>query len=153
MIKHPMFAIPAAFLLTALSCTQPPPQAPPQAVIMELQSPGCSAVEGFPTYENDSIQVAYVFWGDNGLVGLFIHNKLNQPLYIDWKKCSFITGTTKHDYWDETITVTANGSASTSASYWETFFENNRTSRGPGNSTSPPGAGYGSLFQPPSGHR
>ncbi len=135
-MKYFPFAIVSALLLTAMSCTQPPPPAPSQALLLELQSPNCSSVEGFPTYENDSIQVAYVFWGENGLVGIFVHNKLKQPLYIDWKKCSYITGTTKHDYWDETITVTANGSSSASASFWETFRAHSHTA----------GVGYGSAF-------
>jgi hypothetical protein len=126
-MKHFSFAIFSALLLTAISCTQPPPPAPTQALLLELQSPNCSSVEGFLTYENDSIQVVYVFWAENGLVGLFIHNKLKQPLYIDWKKCSYITGTTKHDYWDETITMATNGSSTTSASYWKMFYDRSHT--------------------------
>ncbi len=135
-MKHLSFAIFSALLLTAISCTQPPPPAATQTLLLDLQSPNCSTVEGFPTYENDSIQVAYVFWAENGLVGLFIHNKLKQPLYIDWKKCSYITGTTKHDYWDETVTMTANGSSATSASYWEMFYDRNHRT----------GSGYSSAF-------
>ena len=146
MKKHKTFALFAVLVFTALSCTQPPPPAPPQALILDLRSPNCAPVEGFLTYENDSIQVAYVFWGENGLVGVFVHNKLRQPLYLDWKKCSFITGTTKHDYWDETVTMTANGSSATSASYWESFFDNNRSSRAARNQSSGTADGYGTSF-------
>lgn len=135
-MKHLTYAIFSALFLTAFSCTQPPPPAPTQALLLDLQSPTCSSIEGFPTYENDSIQVVYTFWAENGMVSLFVHNKLNQPLYIDWKKCSFITGTTKHDYWDEAITVTANGSSASSASYWEMFYDRNHRT----------GSGYGSAF-------
>jgi hypothetical protein len=73
-----------------------------------------------------------MFWGENGVMGIFIHNKTEYPLYIDWKKCSFITGTTKNDYWDESITITTSGTSSTyggaqteaasSFDYWFTNF-------------------------------
>lgn len=128
-MKHFCYAIFSTLLFTALSCTQAPPPAPAQVLLVDLQSPSCSTVDGFPTYENDSIQVVYIFWAEDGLVGLFIHNKLNQPLYIDWKKCSYITGTTKHDYWDETVTMTTNGSSTASSSYWKTFYDHSRYSQ------------------------
>jgi hypothetical protein len=146
MIKQTTFALFAVLVFAALSCTQPPPPAPPQALILDLRSPNCPPIEGFLTHENDSIQVAYVFWAENGLVGLFVHNKLNQPLYIDWKKCSYITGTTKHDYWDETVTMTENGSSSSSASYWETFFDNNRSSRAARNQSTGAVEAYSASF-------
>ncbi len=38
------------------------------------------------TYENDSIRVTYYFWGENGIVQIGINNKLDKPIYIDWKK-------------------------------------------------------------------
>jgi len=110
-----------------LSCTQPP-SAPTQALLLHLQSPNCSSVGNFLAYENDTIQVAYVFWAENGIVGLFIHNKLNQPLYVDWKQCSYITGTTKHDYWNGTMTMTTNGSSTTSSLDWKTFYNKSGSS-------------------------
>ena len=94
-MKHLSFAIFSALLLTAISCTQPPPPAATQTLLLDLQSPNCSTVEGFPTYENDSIQVAYVFWAENGLVGLFIHNKLKQPLYNRLEKMFIYYGDDK----------------------------------------------------------
>ena len=126
MMRYFSHAIFPLLFLTAISCMQPPPPAPDQALLLDLRSPTCSFVDGFLNYENDSIQVAYVFWAENGLVGVYVHNKLKQPLYIDWKKCSFITGTTKHDYWGETVTLTTNGSSAgsseSSSSYWKTFY-------------------------------
>lgn len=37
------------------------------------------------TYENDSIRVTYYFWGENGIVQIGINNKLDKPIYVDWK--------------------------------------------------------------------
>jgi len=126
MMKYVPYTVFALLFLSAVSCMPPPPPVPDQALLVRLQSPNCTLVDGFLNYENDSIQVAYVFWAENGLVGVYVHNKLKQPLYVDWKKCSFITGTTKHDYWDETVTVTTNGSSAgsseISSEYWKTFY-------------------------------
>jgi len=84
---------------------------------MEIQSPDCRMIDHFPIFENDTIQVAYIFWSEDGVMGIFIHNKLNVPIYIDWKKCSFITGLTKHDYWDENISIVSSGNSSTTSKY------------------------------------
>lgn len=79
--------------------------------LLDIDSTNADRVEDFLTFENDTIRVVYIFWAENGLMGLFIHNKLERPLYIDWKKCSYIVGTTKNDYWDESIVVTNVGGA------------------------------------------
>ena len=59
---------------------------------------------------------------EKGIMGILIHNKIKQPIYVDWRKCSFIVGTTKHDYWNETIEVktsgTSSGSEQTRKSTW-----------------------------------
>lgn len=52
-------------------------------------------------YENDSISIIYSFWGEDGRFSFAFVNKLNVPLYIDWKKCSFIKNGSKLDYWQE----------------------------------------------------
>lgn len=80
-----------------------------RAQIMEVQSSNCTNEGGILQYENDTIRVGYVFWSEKGTLGLLIHNKLNRPIYIDWRKTAFITGSTKHDYWDENVTVTEVG--------------------------------------------
>jgi hypothetical protein len=82
-------------------------------LLMDVRSTNCPKIGQCFEYENDSISVTYSFWEMNGTIEMLIRNKLNQPIYIDWKKCSFITGETKHDYWDGTMTMTTNGSAFT----------------------------------------
>jgi hypothetical protein len=83
--------------------------------IMDVQSTNCSYTGDFLAYENDTVRVVYIFWSENGTMGLFIHNKSKRPIYIDWKKCSYITGTVKHDYWDESVTITGAGASSTAS--------------------------------------
>jgi hypothetical protein len=56
-------------------------------------------------YENDSIKITYNFWEDKGKMSFIVYNKLKKPLYIDWKKSSYISNTTKINYWDDITTT------------------------------------------------
>jgi hypothetical protein len=40
--------------------------------------------------ENDTLKIQYAFSDYKGKVGISIHNKLNQPIEIDWKKSAII---------------------------------------------------------------
>ena len=120
-MKLTSLIIAAAFPLILVSCVPPPPPAPNNAILCDVQSPDCAQANGFLSFENDTVQVLYVFWAENGMLSAFVHNKLSQPIYIDWKKGSFITGTTKHDYWDGTATMTTNGSANSVSTFWSSY--------------------------------
>lgn len=52
-------------------------------------------------YENDTVKVTYNFWNSNGIMSFTLNNKLNIPIYIDWKKCSYISNSFKSDYWTD----------------------------------------------------
>lgn len=73
-------------------------------------------------FENDTLKITYSFWEKNGTLAYSIYNKLSTPIYIDWKKSSFISNGVKHDYWvDETITHSSSyrvGSSSLSYGYY-----------------------------------
>jgi hypothetical protein len=84
-------------------------------LLMDIQSVDCQSIDGFLNYENDTIRVTHVFWAERGVMGLLVHNKLKQPLYVDWRKCSYITGTAKHDYWEEGVTMVTTGSSITTS--------------------------------------
>ena len=55
--------------------------------------------EGFYVYENDSLKITFNFWKTKGVMAFSIYNKLNRPLYVDWKKSSYIDNSVKLDYW------------------------------------------------------
>lgn len=55
--------------------------------------------EEFYIYENDSLKITYSFWNEKGLITFSIFNKLNKPLYVDWKKSSYIDNSVKLNYW------------------------------------------------------
>ena len=92
-------------LLMCFGCESHKIQNPTSILLMDVKSTNCSLANGYLKYENDTIRVVYVFWEEKGIMGLLIHNKLSKPLYIDWRKCSFITGTIKHDYWEGTTII------------------------------------------------
>lgn len=55
--------------------------------------------DGGLVFENDTVKISYYFWDENGVLAFSIYNKLNVPLYVDWKKSSFVKRDDKFDYW------------------------------------------------------
>ena len=92
---------------------------------MEVQSPNCINDGRILQYENDTIRIGYMFWSYGGTMGLYIHNKLNRPIYIDWKRTSFIVESTKHDYWDENMMIKESGTSGGSSMRINGMFLNN----------------------------
>lgn len=52
-------------------------------------------------FENDTLRISYNFWGEGGFLNFTVYNKLNTPLYIDWKKSSFIRNGKTVEYWPD----------------------------------------------------
>jgi len=50
-------------------------------------------------YETDSLKITYSFWASKGVMSFAVYNKLDKPLYIDWKNSSFICNDNKFNYW------------------------------------------------------
>jgi hypothetical protein len=108
-----------------ISCSSPILQ------LAEVRSTNCSHDDNYLFLENDTLQVVYVFWAENGVMGVFLHNKTEYPLYVDWKKSSFIAGEIASAYWQDSETISTNSSSSTisvgrtrasSTDYWYTNF-------------------------------
>jgi hypothetical protein len=58
-------------------------------------------------YETDTVKITYAFWSSKGVMSIGVFNKLDKPLYIDWKNSSFIYNDSKFNYWiEETKTNT-----------------------------------------------
>ena len=58
-------------------------------------------------YENDSVKITYDFWSKHGLMSFEVYNKMPIPIYIDWRKCSYINKDGKYDYWKDVETIDA----------------------------------------------
>lgn len=97
------FAVVAGLLLLA-SCT-------PKVQLITLRGNNVTpSAEGL-VLDNDTLTLRYSFYGERGIMQLSLFNKLNVPLYVDWKKSAFIVGKNKLDYWYDVATVNLSGSA------------------------------------------
>jgi hypothetical protein len=73
-------------------------------------------------YENDTLSVTYNFWQEGGVAAFEIRNKTEKPFYVDWKKCSFVVGGKKFDYWrDEQVAATTSEEYEVSTSAMQTI--------------------------------
>ena len=52
-------------------------------------------------YENDTVKIAYDFWDNHGKMSFSIYNKLNIPIFVDWKNSALIINDNKYAYWEE----------------------------------------------------
>ncbi len=62
----------------------------------------------FIVYENDTLSVTYNFWAEKGILSFAIFNKTNKPLYIDWKKSSYILNFQKLNFWEDETSIQLN---------------------------------------------
>ncbi len=105
----------ASFLLLLLtllaSCT-------PNIQVVTLRGSNVQPVEEGLVLDNDTLTLRYNFASERGRMHLSIVNKLDRPLYIDWKRSSFIIGQDKVDYWRDVSDVQLSGASSSSSLYY-----------------------------------
>ncbi len=59
--------------------------------------------DNFFIFESDTLKITYSFWASNGIMSFAVYNKLDKPIYIDWKNSSFIYNDSKLNYWIDEI--------------------------------------------------
>ncbi len=69
--------------------------------VIETKADNVKIVDDTYVFENDSLKITYNLWRERGLMQFNIYNKLNVPLYIDWRKSSYIDNTFKLNYWED----------------------------------------------------
>ncbi len=76
--------------------------------VVQVESPDKKArqTEKAIEFENDTLKVVYCFWENRGVMSFAVFNKLNVPIYIDWKRSAGIINGTKFDYWIDTTATT-----------------------------------------------
>lgn len=82
--------------------------------------------DGSFVQENDSLRIIYSFAGQNAPVSIEIHNKLNEPITVDWQRSALV-------YNDSAISYAGNkayikGDISGSSINWTRDFSSNRAS-------------------------
>ncbi len=98
--------------IAALSCTKYA-----QISTLSSYSPKTSVAEsGEYVFDNDTLKIAYTFWESGGIVRFTVTNKTNKPLYIDWKRCSYVYRGGKNNYFDD-VTTSNSSFKSTSKVY------------------------------------
>lgn len=60
--------------------------------------------------DTDTLTLHYNFSSERGQMALSIVNKLDRPLYVDWKRSAFMIGQDKVDYWQDVANVDLLGS-------------------------------------------
>jgi hypothetical protein len=55
--------------------------------------------------ENDTLRIEYNFSGTDGPVSIKIFNKTNEPLYVDWKRSSFIANDKAVSYFNPGLRI------------------------------------------------
>lgn len=78
----------------------------PTTQVFETKNISPMKVEGSNyTFENDTVKIVYTFWANRGNLSYTVFNKLDVPLYIDWKKSSYVKNSQKLDYWIDASTT------------------------------------------------
>jgi len=62
-------------------------------------------------FENDRIKVKYDFWAQNGVMSFEVFNKLDSPIFIDWKNSALVYNGNKNDYWIDEVNSLSNSSS------------------------------------------
>ena len=89
--------------------------------VVSIKGVNLNEIDRSWVFENDKVIITYDFWAKHGNMSFEIYNKLDLPIYIDWKNSSFIYNGTKNDYWvDQT-----NSSSKSSYSGVSTRISNN----------------------------
>ena len=68
--------------------------------------------QGLVVADNDTVKIEYKFNGLNGPINVSVHNKQNQPLYVDWEKSALIIDGERFSYYttNDEINLTSNDS-------------------------------------------
>ncbi|CAM3459957.1 hypothetical protein [Aequorivita lipolytica] len=69
--------------------------------VFETKANNVKIVDETYLFENDSLKITYNLWRERGLMQFEIYNKLDTPIYIDWRKSSYIDNTVKLNYWED----------------------------------------------------
>ncbi|GAB4047634.1 hypothetical protein [Spirosoma litoris] len=82
----------------------------PTVQVVTLRGSNVNPVSEGLVLDNDTLTLRYNFASERGEMQVSVVNKLNKPLYIDWKRSSFIIGQKTFDYWYDVANVNLSSS-------------------------------------------
>ena len=86
--------------------------------IYDIGSTNCKLDQNkFFISESDSIKVIYSFWNEYGTLAFTFYNKLDKPIYIDWKKSSYVYNGMKKNYWEDVVYSSSQGVGVSASEY------------------------------------
>ncbi len=92
--------------------------------MLDLAGSNVSESDNYLIHRGDTLTVVYNFWWEGGVCAFELQNRTDKPLYVDWKKCSFVVGGRKFDYWvDEQVASTLSTEYEIRESYAETILK------------------------------
>jgi hypothetical protein len=56
-------------------------------------------------FENDSLKITYAFAGQDIPIHVTIYNKLNEPVYVDWRRSALISDNQSYSYADDAVQI------------------------------------------------
>ena len=77
----------------------------PKIQVVTLRGSNVRSTDEGLVLDNDTLTLRYNFASERGLMTISLANKLNRPLYVDWKRSSFIIGQKTFYYWDDVANV------------------------------------------------
>ncbi len=83
----------------------------PNAQLVTLRGNNVKLAPQGLVLDNDTLTLRYNFSSERGQMRLSLVNKLDRPLYVDWKRSAFIIGQDKLDYWYDVANVDLTGSS------------------------------------------
>ena len=101
-MKKIKFLLLTVLMFVFSSCTQ-------FVYVYEIEKDGVISNEELYVYEDSVLQIAYSFWDNHGRLCFLLTNKSDKPIYIDWKKSSFIKNGVTFSYWDDVEIRKLNG--------------------------------------------
>ncbi len=96
--------------ISFIGCTQS------RILVYDTQSDSVPQIEQQWVSDNDTLMIAYSFWGEGGKLSCVIFNKTDRQLFIDWKNSAFILNNRKIDFWSDAVQFSSTTN-STSRSY------------------------------------
>lgn len=82
----------------------------PNVQVVTLRGSNVRPADEGLVLDTDTLTLRYNFASERGVIHVTLLNKLDQPLYVDWKRSSFIIGQDKLDYWYDVADVQLAGS-------------------------------------------
>ena len=75
--------------------------------LVSIESPLNKTENSEFIHENDTFRITYTFNGWNCPINIYVYNKIDKPIYVDWSKSSVIIDNQRINYWNNQASLLA----------------------------------------------